>query len=149
MSMLRGILDRFRPAPPPGRPGPIGVPSEGHLTAADELAPVFAALANVESECAAIRSEGARGADEIWRAAAERVQRIEADAAERAEEARAMATLQLQGAAQLQRVHELTAAQQQADALYSNGLRELEPYVAAAVAAVRALASAAEDGVAT
>lgn len=148
MSMLRSILERFRPAPPPGRPGPIGVPSEGHLTAADELAPVFAALAEVESECAAIRSEAARQAAEIWRAAVDRAQRIEADAAERAEAARAMATAQLEGAAQLQRAQELAAAHEQAEALYSNGLKELEPYVAAAVDRVRALASAAEDGVA-
>ncbi len=142
---LRSILDRFRPAPAPGRPGPLGVPSETRLSAADELAPVFAVVDVIDAECAALRAEGVRRAAEIWRGAEERAAQIAADAAIRAQEERAATTAQRRAAAHQQYVDDVAAAQRQADEIYTKGLAGLAPKVTAAVTRVRALADAPAD----
>jgi hypothetical protein len=140
MPTLRSILDRFRPAPAPGRPGPLGVPSEKRLSAADELAPVFAVVDSIDAECTALRAEGMQRADQIWRAAEERAAQIAADAAVRAQEERAATTAARRAAAHQQYVDDVAAAQRQADEIYTKGLAGLPPKVAAAVERVRALA---------
>jgi hypothetical protein len=61
--MLRDFLDRFRPAGTPGAAGAVGVPADRLAGAEQELAPVFAALAGTERECAAIRERAERSAE--------------------------------------------------------------------------------------
>jgi hypothetical protein len=54
MPRVREFLDRFRPAGAPGAATATGVPVERRLGLETELAPVFAALAGVQEECAAV-----------------------------------------------------------------------------------------------
>lgn len=91
MVNLRSILDRFRPAPPPGQPGPLGVPGQSPRTTADELAPIFALIDEIEAEAAEINAAGLRRAKEITDDAAARALRIQADAERDARDARATA----------------------------------------------------------
>jgi hypothetical protein len=89
---VHDFLDRFRPAGAPGTASGAGVPIDRRANAAAELAPVFAALADTERECAGLRDEAARDAarwaDEAARQASALVARATVSAAaERAEAA--------------------------------------------------------------
>jgi hypothetical protein len=53
--MFREILDRFRPAGPPGLAGAAGVPADRRSDAQRELSLLFAGLADVERRCAEVR----------------------------------------------------------------------------------------------
>jgi hypothetical protein len=53
--MYREILDRFRPAGPPGAAGAAGVPADRRADAQHELDQLFAGLADVERRCAEVR----------------------------------------------------------------------------------------------
>jgi hypothetical protein len=55
MMDVRTFLDRFRPAGAPGAPTAAAVPSDRAARVADELAPVFEALAATMAECDEIR----------------------------------------------------------------------------------------------
>ena len=63
----RQFLGRFRPAAVPGPAAAAGVPVDRRVEAAAELAPVFALLAEVESEIAMITADGAERARRIRR----------------------------------------------------------------------------------
>jgi len=63
MPRISDLLDRFRPAGAPGPAVVAGVPADRRAAAQEELLPVFAAMADVERECAALR-EAARAAAE-------------------------------------------------------------------------------------
>lgn len=140
MTTLRAILDRFRPAAPPGRPGPVGVPSEAKFTPADELAPVFAILDSVETECSAIRTRAERDAAAIVGAAGEYAKAVEADAVGAADRQRAAVAAALRAAAQTQFAEQVNAAKQEADLIRAAGTAELDSVVAAVVDKVRAIA---------
>jgi len=54
---VRDLLDRFRPAGPPGAASSVAVPADRRADAEQELAGVFAALADVERQCAQVRAD--------------------------------------------------------------------------------------------
>ena len=54
----RDLLHRFRPSGTPGAAGGTGVPVEGELDPAAELAALFAELEATERECRALRADG-------------------------------------------------------------------------------------------
>ncbi len=54
----RDLLHRFRPSGTPGAAGGTGVPVEGELDPAAELAALFAELEATERECRELRAEG-------------------------------------------------------------------------------------------
>lgn len=68
---VQDLLTRFRPAGAPGPAGATGVPADRHESVAAELAPVFAALAEVEGECDRLRAEATRQAARRTATAAE------------------------------------------------------------------------------
>lgn len=140
MTTLRAILDRFRPATPPGRPGPAGVPTEAKFTPVDELGPVFSLLGSVEEECSSIRAHADRAAAAIVHAAAERARAIEADAAGSADRERAAVAAAVRAATQTQFAEQLSAAGREADKLRADGMAGLDSRVAAVVSKVRSLA---------
>lgn len=118
MPAVRELLERFRPAGAPGRAGAAGVPADREKLAADELAPVFAALAEVERECDRIRQEAADAAA---------ARRTDAAASARATVARARSEAAGIRAAAAARVREDIAAE----------LAELSGRTAAEVSEVR------------
>lgn len=149
MTTLRAILDRFRPAAPPGRPGPAGIPTEARFTPADELAPVFALLDSVDLQCSSIRARATRDAGIVIRAAAERASVVEAEAIGAANRERATVAAKLRATAQTQLAEQISAAKQEADAIRAEGTRDVDSLVHAVVKKVRCLAEgAAADGAA-
>jgi len=80
---IQDFLQRFRPAGAPGAPGRAAVPADRVAEATAELAPVFAALADVHPEVDGIRSRAVARAAARRRAAAEEAERIRADAPSR------------------------------------------------------------------
>ena len=66
----RDLLHRFRPSGTPGAAGGTGVPVEGGLDPAAELAALFAELEATERECHTLRADGEARAARI-RASAE------------------------------------------------------------------------------
>ncbi len=139
MPALRDILDRFRPAPGPGRPGPVGVPSATTLTGADELRPVFAALDDVVARCEAIREDGRRQAAEIRQAADLRLANVRSQAATSADQTRAASAASVKAAGMARHAAELAAARSEAARIRADGIEQITPYIAAAVSRVRSL----------
>ncbi len=76
----RDWLDRFRPAGSPGAARPAGVPADDAATRTAELAPVFAALAATQRECASIRKAARAEADDRRKRAALRTAAIHTSA---------------------------------------------------------------------
>ena len=87
----RQFLGRFRPAAVPGPAAAAGVPVDRRVEAAAELAPVFALLAEVESEIDMITAEGAERARRIRRDAERASATMVADAEAAARQIRAAA----------------------------------------------------------
>jgi len=139
MPALRDILDRFRPAPGPGRPGPVGVPSTATFTGADELRPIFAALDHAVARCEAIRGEGRRQAAEMRQAADVQVTSVTSQAATTAEQVEAASMAAVRAAGQARQVAELAAARSEAAHIRADGRQQMTPYIAAAVSRVRSL----------
>ncbi len=86
----RGILERFRPAAPPGSAGPVGVPSDA--TPDPALLEVLAALRPVQDEADAIRADARAKVAEIRNGAAAQAAALAARARVDAAEQRAAAT---------------------------------------------------------
>jgi hypothetical protein len=139
MPALRDILDRFRPAPGPGRPGPVGVPQPATFTGADELEAVFAALDDVSARCEAIRKEGRRQAAQIRQAADLRLATLRSQATTIADHTRAAAAASVEAAGRTRHAAELIAAQDEAARIRAEGIERMPPYIAAAVSKVRNL----------
>jgi flagellar biosynthesis/type III secretory pathway protein FliH len=135
---VRDLLDRFRPAGAPGPAGAAGVPADRQESAADELAPVFAALAEVEAECERIRREAAQAA--AWRRAeaAEQARAVVAQARGRAASIRAAAATRIREdtAAELAQLAARTTAE--ADELRRRSARQQPQLVSIVVDRVRA-----------
>jgi hypothetical protein len=87
----RQFLGRFRPAAVPGPAAAAGVPADRRVEAAAELAPVFALLADVETEIAAITADGAEQARRIRRDAERTAAAMAAEAESTARPIRAAA----------------------------------------------------------
>ena len=139
MPALRDILDRFRPAPGPGRAGPVGVPSAAILTGADELERVFADLDDVIARCETIRTQGRRQAAEIREAAAAQLGSLRAQATTEIDQALAASAASVKAAGEARQAAELVAAQHEADRIRADGIERTTPYIAAAVSRVRNL----------
>jgi len=102
---VRDLLDRFRPAGAPGAATAAGVPADRRATAAAELEPVFAALAAVITEGAALRADAAAAGARQEAAAEERGRVLVARARTEAEAVRAAEiTRRREGAAAAARV---------------------------------------------
>jgi hypothetical protein len=86
------LLYRFRPSGAPGSATAAGVPADRARDLAEELEPVFAALAPTVAECRAIRDEGSRQAAAIRARDAAEVDRVLATVAARAAAERARVT---------------------------------------------------------
>lgn len=84
MARLREFAGRFRPAGVPGAAAPAGVPADLQAAREAEVEPVFAALAEVTSLCADLRTDAEAGARETIRQARERSAAILATARSRA-----------------------------------------------------------------
>ena len=80
MPAVREFLLRLRPAGAPGSAGPAGVPADAGARAADELEPVFAALAPAVREAGRIRDQAQRQAVQITATANERARALLAQA---------------------------------------------------------------------
>ncbi len=141
MAALSHILDRFRPAPAPGRAGPVGVPSDSRLTPDDELGAVFAALAAVQAERQAILARSTRQAEEIIASGRERIEAIEAEAAVRAEAARTSAAAAARAVVENEQAEVLSAARSRAAEIAATGAAGIPSQVVEAVERVRALAA--------
>lgn len=141
MPALRDILDRFRPAPGPGRPSPVGVPSPSRSTAAEELQAVFAALDDVLMRCDAMREEARRQAAGIREATDLQLASVKSQAVTTADQTRAAARASVQSAGRARHAAELASAQEEAMRIRADGIARMSPYIAAAVSRVRGLPS--------
>ncbi|GAA0855514.1 hypothetical protein ACFQVD_43300 [Streptosporangium amethystogenes subsp. fukuiense] len=65
MVRLGDFLARFRPSGVPGAAAPAGVPADQVADQADELAPIFSALADIQAACANEREHAQRRADHM------------------------------------------------------------------------------------
>lgn len=92
MARVRDILYRFRPSGAPGSPSRAGVPVDRARGLAEELAPVFAALAPTLAECADIEAAGRRQAQAARTARTGETQRLRAAIPQRAAAERARST---------------------------------------------------------
>jgi len=79
----RDLLNRFRPSGTPGAAGAAGVPVDREAGTADELAPLFSALAPTERECEALIAGAEADARRIRRRADEEAARLVTEAGER------------------------------------------------------------------
>ena len=142
---LRVLLDRFRPAPPPGQPGPLGVPSQTPHTAVEELASLFLIVDEIEAECAAVKADGEERATRTLDDAAARAARIEADAERDAKEARDAASRVVRGRARERVAAMLSEADRDADDIRRRESAELADRVESAVGLVRAIGDEPAD----
>jgi hypothetical protein len=115
VTAIRDLLDRFRPAGAPGAPGPAGVPADRRLTAALELEPVFAALADTVAECASVRAQAIAEAGRRQEAADERARALVSRAHTEAASERAATAAGLMADAAVETTRVLDRAAQEAD----------------------------------
>jgi len=143
MPKVRDILDRFRPAGPPGAASTVGVPADRLAGAEAELAPVFAALAEAERRCADTREraerEAGRRTAQAHRMAAAIVTRARSQ--ERAE--RAATAAGALAAAEAESARLSADSHQAAAKLRAEGERRLPALVDLVVARARELAESA------
>jgi hypothetical protein len=102
MPRVRDLLYRFRPAGAPGAATAAGVPVDRSADLAAELEQLFAQLADVERECAAIRDDAERDAAAIRERGIERAHGVVSGIRTRSQAERAAAAA---------RMHEQTAAE--------------------------------------
>lgn len=136
---LHTLLDRFRPAPPPGQPGPVGIPSQTPRTAVDELAPLFLLVDAIDAECAGIKAAADLRAKKILDDAAARAARVTADADIQAKEAREAEVRAVRGDAHEQIAAVLSEAQRDAAKIRQRESAALAQRVESAVNLVRAI----------
>lgn len=147
MARVRDYLDRFRPAGAPGAASGAGVPADRRADLDVELRPVFAALTEVEQECARIREQADRRARARSDEAAERARTIVAGAASDARATRAAAAVsgRRQAAGWIAEIG--AAADREAEAVQRRARAVRRDLVTRAVAMLRAeIAGRATDG---
>ncbi|HEX6501083.1 MAG TPA: hypothetical protein VF054_18945 [Micromonosporaceae bacterium] len=98
MPGFRDVLDRFRPAGTPGPPAGAGVPVDRAASAAVELEPVFAALAEADRAAQRYRDDAAARAEQRVRTAGTEAADLVAAARQDAPAQRAAAAAALLGA---------------------------------------------------
>jgi hypothetical protein len=145
MPRIGEFLNRFRPAGAPG-PATAGVPAEPGSGDAEELAPVFAALADTERECTCISRSATARAETRRAEAATLAAAVVADARAELPAVRALAAAQARGAAAAEVAVTMTAAEGEAGRIRAAGLARRPQQVEQVVAAVRAALIALPDG---
>lgn len=138
MPSVSDLLARFRPAGTPGPAAPAGVPEDRRAAAERELAPVFAALAGVERECAKRRADARTDASRRTAGADRRAAAIVAEAQARAPAERSRVAASRQAHARHELAALLDEARAQARTVRDEAARRLPDRVAAVVARVRA-----------
>lgn len=118
MARLGDFLARFRPFGVPGAAAALGVPADYAVDQADELAPVFSALADVQTDCVNERRRAQRLADQTREEAHVRAAAIVSAARAEAEAERARSL-----AAARQRDDQASAALLREAALAADGVR--------------------------
>lgn len=136
---LHTLLDRFRPAPPPGQPGPVGIPPQTPHTALDELAASFLLVDAIEDECAGIKADAELRAKKTLDDAAAGAARIAAGAEMRAKESREAEARAVLGNAHKEITAVLSEAQLAAAELKHHESAGLAQKVNTAVDLVRAI----------
>jgi DNA anti-recombination protein RmuC len=96
MPRVRDLLYRFRPLGSPGSATRAGVPVDRERGLAQELEPVFAALASTLADCRATVEQGRRQAAQTRARNGVAVEQLLATSGARAAAARAAATVQVQ-----------------------------------------------------
>lgn len=141
MPRVRDLLHRFRPAGAPGAATPAGVPVDRRADLAAELEPLFARLADLERECAAIREQSEVDAATIRTRGIERARAVLADARTRSQSERAAASVRMQRRAETEAAAQLRDAERSAVELRQRAGPLLPHYVDQVVATVRELLS--------
>jgi vacuolar-type H+-ATPase subunit H len=126
MPRVRDFLDRFRPAGAPGAATAAGVPVERGLDLETELAPVFAALAAAQEECAVARRQAQREATDLSQEAATRAAAIVAGAHATAPAARAEEMARARQAADAETARLMADAEREAGAIRASA-RQRQP----------------------
>jgi len=119
---LRSFLDRFRRV--------AGVPAAVTDDIAAELAPLFAALGDLEQEAAGIERSAAEGAATRAHGATEEIQQITSDAEGQAEAERADAIKAGRRAAEAEAAKIIRVAEIEAERIRSEGRQRLPALVA-------------------
>jgi len=135
---VRYLLDRFRPAGAPGPAGAAAVPADRHRSVADEVAPILAALAEVEAQCDRIRHQAREDAERRRAEAAGQARTAVARARGEAAAIRAAAAARIREdtAAELAQLAARTTAE--ADEVRRRSGRQLPQLVSMVVEQVRA-----------
>ena len=134
----RDVLDRLRPAGSPGAAAPAGVPVDRRAGAAAELAPVFAALADVEDDCRRVRAAATAEAARRRQAGIQRAADLLARARLGAEGERAAAAAELRRRADTAAAELQSRADREAAELRERALRQRSQMVGAVLDRVRA-----------
>ena len=137
MPRVSDLLDRFRPAGAPGPAGAAGVPADRRVAAEDELAPVFATLADVERECAALRDAALGAARERTERAAREAADLIREARDDAEVIRAETTARLRAVGAEELALLLARAEDEAGAVRARAAQRLPALVERVLAHVR------------
>lgn len=150
MPGLRDVLDRFRPAGTPGAAtSGVGVPADRRAAAAAELEPVFAELARVARQCAALRREADDEATHLLGESTARARTLVTQARHDAAAERATAAARRRDEAAIELTRIRTEAEAAARAEYRRAEQRLPALVERIAAAVRAdLAGAGQVDVA-
>ena len=127
---LRSFLDRFRRV--------AGVPAAVTDDIAAELAPLFAALDDLETEAAEIERSAAEGAATRAHGATEEIQQILSDAAGQAEAERADGIKAGRRAAEAEAAKIIRAGEIEADRIRHEGRQRLPALVAEVLECVKA-----------
>jgi len=133
----RDLLDRLRPVGSPGAAAPAGVPVDRRAGLAAELAPVFAALADVENECHRIRAAAVAQAARRRQAGIERASDLLSRARTDAEAERAAAAAELRRRAETAAAEMQARADRGAEEIRGRAHRQLPSVVAAVLDRVR------------
>jgi flagellar biosynthesis/type III secretory pathway protein FliH len=135
---FRDLLSRFRPAAAPGPAGAAGVPTDRRDAVAAELAPVFAALAEVEQECDRLRRAARLAASAREATAAEQARVMIARARDQAAADRAAAAVRVREAAAAELAQLAASTEAAAEEVRRRSAQRLPGLVASVVERVRA-----------
>jgi hypothetical protein len=138
MPRVSEFLDRFRPAGAPGAASGAGVPSDRRAGMEAELEPVFAALDEVQRECARLRETAAERAGRRREEAAGQARVIVARARAGAQAARAEAAADARRQAADEIAAIAVSAERAADAVRRSARQRRPELVARVVEMVRA-----------
>lgn len=114
---FRNFLTRFRPAVPPGRAVPGGVPTDRSAELRAELAPPLLLLEQAEAEARSVRGRAAEDAASRLEEAERRAEEIVAEACEQADQVRAHTARRVLRAAEEEAALLLAAAEREAAAV--------------------------------